>query len=756
MKSAFTLSVSLIALLCASSIARAAEADVADNTTENVTEVIVTGEKAARSLQNTQSSVAVTTSRKIEYENIQNFYDVVNRTANMSETYGAMGFTIRGISNLNVSGGGAGSLATIYVDGAAMTERGATSGPLEMWDIGQVEIFRGPQSTLQGKNALAGAVIIRSKDPTFTYEGRARVLGSDQGDRAAAVAFGGPIIDEQLAFRISAERRNSDGYTYNVTRDADESPSRITTARAKLLMRPKAVEGLEVIATYTHSDSDTGYMYAYTNTDVPNYFDNRQATSDYPNSTRTRTDIFTVEGRYNLSEHWDLTTVLSYNRYDSHLKFDMDLSELPISFGIQDQLAKTFSQEVRLNYSGDAFHGVIGVYHSHVDNDMSSDSLTNVETPVQTIIGGLMLNDLDEATATYVANLYASVLPVIPVQAYSHSPVEVENSALFMDGSWQITPKLSLLGGLRYDRETHTLANLQQTTFVGTYPDPMNFPGMELAIGGINALVAYQVGLANSEVGAQARTFEAWLPKLGVKYEFNDAMSLSFIAQQGYRSGGSVVNLARSRPVPYDPEYTNNYELAWRSAWLNNSLTLNANVYYIDWTDQQVNVFMGLNEYDYETKNAGSSHLHGFEIEVAQRLNNNFDWYASLGHTRTKFEDFVLDEGTLFADFNGNEFAYAPRWTFSAGGTWRADNGFFVNLNGNYRSENYQGVENSIKVKARTLVNTKVGYEFGQYAAYVYANNLLDEKFLQYDRPEDYRAVLGAPRTIGLILEARF
>lgn len=757
MKSCLFLSVSLSALLCAQAMAADSRADAAVTEADPITEIVVTGEKASRSLQKTQSSVAVTTTKKIEEENIQTFYDIVNRTANMSETYGPTGFTIRGISNLNVSGGGAGSLATIYVDGAALPERAAYSGPLDMWDIGQVEIFRGPQSTIQGKNALAGAVVIRSKDPGFTFEGKARALISDQGDRRVAAAVGGPLIEDQLAFRLSAEVRNDDGYIYNTTRKTDETPADSLSLRGKLLIRPQAISGLEVIATYAHNDFRSGYLFTYTDTTIPDFYKHRNNTSNYPNVNDTKTDIFTVETSYRLSDRLNLAGILSYNRFDTTMSYDQDSSARNLAYGAQDQLAKTFSQELRLNYRGERLTGLVGLYHAKRDSDANASSLTNVTTPVAFITSGLMQGGLDQATATTIATLYGQALPVIPVNVRSFSPETVENTALFTDGTWQITPKWSLMAGLRYDREDYSIGTTQVATFAGTYPNPSNYPAMlQPAIIGINTLVAAQVSAANSDTAPSSRTFEAWLPKLGVKYDVTETMSLSFIAQRGYRSGGSVINQARSRVVAYDPEYTTNYELAWRSAWMENSLTLNANLYYIDWTDQQVNLNLGTNEFDNETRNAGASHLSGFEVEVAHKVSRTFDWYASIGYSKTKFDDFTVSEGTLFTDLAGKEFMYAPRWTVSAGGTWRADNGMFVNLNANYRDKNYQGVDNTIEVKARTLLNGKIGYETARWSAYLYANNLLDAHYMQYARPEDGIALLGAPRTVGLILEARF
>ena len=131
-----------------------------------------------------------------------------------------------------VSGGGSGGLATVYVDGAPIPERHLNTTPLDLWDVAQVEILRGPQSTLQGRNALAGAIVIRTQDPTFDWTGRARVLMAEADERVFSFAGGGPIIVDQLAFRVSIEDRKSDGHTYNITRQANEAPSDSTTVRA--------------------------------------------------------------------------------------------------------------------------------------------------------------------------------------------------------------------------------------------------------------------------------------------------------------------------------------------------------------------------------------------------------------------------------------------------------------------------------------------------------------------------------------------
>lgn len=264
---------------------------------------------------------------------------------------------------------------------------------------------------------------------------------------------------------------------------------------------------------------------------------------------------------------------------------------------------------------------------------------------------------------------------------------------------------------------------------------------------------------ANGSAPPTTREFEAFLPKLGVKYSWTDDLSTSFVVQRGYRSGGSTVNLARSTVVAYDPEYTWNYELALRSTWLDGALTVNANAFYVDWTDQQVGVNLGMNSFDYQTENAGKSHLYGFELEVAHRVSSDFDWYASVGHTKTKFEEFTLSTGSAVNDLSGAEFAYAPHWTANAGGTWSFGDGWFFNANANWRDDAFAAIgtrQSDYAVKSRMLVNLKAGYRAENWGAYVYASNVLNEEYIQYPRLSDNIALLGAPRVIGMILETNW
>lgn len=743
----------LIASLPAAAYAE--EAPAADQSQD----IVVTGEKVARSLQETTASVGVTTAARLEEENIQTLQDVFQRTVNVSETYGSSGFTIRGISNRGVSGGGDAATATVFVDGAPVPQEILSNGPTDMWDVAQVEIFRGPQSTLQGLNALAGAIHIRTQDPTFDWSVKGRATLSSHNTRNFALAGGGPILPGELAFRVTGEKRNSDGEVFNPTRDAHENPVDTTSVRGKLLWTPSALPGFEARAGYQHFEGETGYRFVYSNTGVDDFFNNRVNLSDARNGSHVNTDQATLDLRLDLAQGFTLSSITTYTDVKSTFEYDGDLTAAPLAYGTNWADSETVTQELRLNYESERLSGLAGLYYYNRNQTASSASRTLVPTPEDTIAGLLFGSGMvDAATAAYLASLYTAALPAVPVAYAANAPSKVETFAIFADGRYRLTDQLSILAGFRYDHEKNRFGVVQSSTLDGELPDPAAFGPLAPVIGAVNAGVLQIVGEASGTVLPTSRTFSAFLPKLGLNMEWTEDLSTAFVVQRGYRSGGSSMNTARSQAFPYDPEFTWNYELSLRSVWLDGKLTVNANAFYVDWKDQQTTVNFGLNLYDYHTVNAGKSHLYGFEIEAAHRVSSAFDWYIGIGNNNTKFDEFTTDVGTV-TDLSGQEFAYAPRWTLSGGANLRFGGGFNANVNANYRNSvytDYGNPQSDWKVGARTLVNARVGYAADNWSASVFVNNLFDKHFIQYDNPGIQSAVLGAARTAGVVLEAGF
>ncbi|WP_448664615.1 TonB-dependent receptor [Sphingomonas sp. CJ20] len=751
------------ALACAIFWASAANAQQVSEELQD-SEIVVTGEKSNRTLQDTPTSVAVTTPERIQQENILTIQDIYSRTANVAETYGSAGFTIRGVSNQGVGGGGNADTATVYVDGAPIPREALFGGPTDLWDIQQVEILRGPQSTIQGLNALAGAIVLTTRDASTTeYSADARVLWSEYNDRTFSAAVGGPLVKDGLGIRLSVERRNDGGIIRNVTRGGYDDALESLNLRGKLKWTPSALPGLEVQASYNRVRRDGGYLYEYARTDVPDFFDNRISTGNAPSRGHIKTDIAVLNMGYEITPRLRFSSITSFNKTHTRALIDTDGTAADLQVVDNTNDFRTWTQEVRLNYNGERLSGVLGAWAYRRSGGLVAANRLNINTPTGTIAALLQGGGFPAATATQIADLYTNALPVIPVAYAADAPQLVRTAALFGDVRYKLTDRLSLIGGFRYDHEANRYTAETVATFTGTLPSPATFGAagtpLYLAITAVNQGVLGLVQGANSARATNARGFDAFLPKAGVSMEWTRDLTTSFTVQRAYRSGGSSQNPARALLVAYDPEYSWNYEGSLRSRWLDGKLTLNANIFYIDWKDQQTTALFGLNEYDYNTVNAGKSHLYGFEIEAQGRISRTVDAYASVGHVRTKFDKFTLPTGTTSTlELAGSEFPYAARWTI-AGGVNARVGPVVGNLNANYRGPVFSDVGTTQaqgRLPGRTVVNARLGWEMERFTVFAFARNLLNEKYRQYDFASSGRAILGEPQTVGGGVEVHF
>lgn len=660
-----------------------------------------------------------------------------------------------------MGGGGDGDTATVYVDGAPNPRQALFGGPTDLWDVAQVEVLRGPQSTIQGLNALAGAIVLTTRDASVTdYSADGRILWTDRDDRTFSVAAGGPLIRDELGIRLSAERRADRGIIRNVTRGGYDDSLRTLNLRGKLHWTPQALPGLDVTASYNRVRRDGGYLYEYTNLTTPDFYDHRQSTSDQPNRGYVRSDIAILNVGYEVAPRLRVSTVTSFNRAATLAQTDADGTAADVQFISNDSRYRTWTQELRLNYDGERLSGVLGAWAYRRSGSLDTNNRLNIPTPVTTISSLLQSGGFPAAAASQIATTYAAALPQIPVRYIADQPLLVRNAALFGDGRLRVTDRLSLLAGFRYDHEDNRYGAETIATFNGTLPNPAAFgatgSALNLAVTAINRGVLGLVAQAASARASNARSFDAFLPKAGVSMEWTPDLTTALTVQRAYRSGGSSQNPARATLVAYDPEYSWNYEGSLRSRWLDGRLTVNANLFYVDWKDQQTTAFFGLNAYDYNTVNAGASHLYGGELEIQGRLNRMFDAYFSAGYVRTKYDRFDLPAGsTSTVDLAGTQFPYAPRWTLAGGVNGRVGP-ITGNINAGYRSGvfSYVGTtQGQSRLAGRTVVNARLGYDAGRWTVFAFARNMLAADYLQYRLPDGNRGIVGDPQTFGAGLE---
>ena len=673
--------------------------------------ITVTGQKVERSLQDTTSSVVVLQESLVQDLTFTEITDLYRFAPNVGQLDSSEGtFSIRGVPAIGGVGfGGRANTSTLYVDDVFQSDLGIEAGPAGVFDIDQVEIYRGPQSTIQGRNALMGAVIIRTQDPTYEWGVKGRVEYSEFNTQRYGLAVGGPIVDDVVAFRLAGDFRKTDGFVTNPTTGRDDlDEDEALTLRAKLLVEP--TDRLSALVTYIYSEGDASSGLGSGVVQGPDFFDRTVNVANPVLQSITSHNI-SAKLTYELSDHITIEAVTGYSDADeeSAPRFEVDpdaIDFLDIGFDKQEIL----TTDLRVLYEKGPLNLLGGFFY--FDREGTGERDLSGEL----VLGGGLIR-------TNISFL-------------SSGASQVENYAFYVDGEYDLSDRLSLLFGGRYDREE--FANQSQSSSIF---DP-EFPqfGLETSIGVVRDIDT---------------TFDAFLPKAGLRFDLTDTQTVGLVAQRGYRSGGAGINAANT-PFEYDSEFLWNYELSYRSTWLDGRTSLNANIFYVDWTGQQVVTGNGINTV---TVNAGESRLWGIEAEVFAQATDDLTLFTTFGYNNTEFTDF----DSVDPRFNGKEFRLAPDFQASFGAVYTNDFGLFASVDGTYVSDAFSDPENSPSdidptdnaLDSYFVVNAKVGYEADNWALYGFVRNAFDEEYaLRINREDDRSgglgsAVLGAPQVFG-------
>lgn len=678
------------------------QSDLETKESESVT---VYGELMDRSVQDTHSSVFVVTGNELESKADMDLYDVIERTPGVSSSFGEKGFAIRGIDQRGVGGGSGGLTVSTTVDGATISNSNQLTffGPYSTWDLEQVEILRGPQSTQTGRNALAGAINIRSKDPTYDLEGKAQFVAGQRDTKGMSIAVNTPLIDDKVAIRFAADLKSTDGFVENPTLNSDSYDSRkLSTMRLGLRLDP--TDDLDIVFKISDTENKGGEDYV-------SYSDYPGERLNFSNENATEgSDIlsYNLRAGLDLDKHWRLESETTYYEAEYERLEDGDNSAAPVSFLYRNAEVDNIQQELRFHFENENLNAVFGAFYTKVDDD----------APAGGVVPAALLNAA-----------FAPLGAFIDAKIDDHT--KTENSAIFGELEYALDEKLKLILGARYDRE-----KIDSTTVNDFYSE--------------NMIVASFLPPATTE--STSASYNAFLPKAGLVYDANDDLSFGLTIQQGYRAGGTYVNLFRGERGSYDPEYTTNYELSMRSQWMEGAITANANLFYTDWEDQQVTVALSSNESDTITENAGESNLYGAELQLEATVASSLDLFTSFAYVKTEFDEYDSSIGS----FDRNAFPHSSELSASAGATYYFDNGFYVGADVSYKDDAFSDIENTelTKSDSRTLLNSNIGYSNDEWNIYAFVRNLTDKDYI-LQATESAGAIelvrTGEPRTVGVV-----
>ncbi|HCE40682.1 MAG: TonB-dependent receptor [Alcanivorax sp.] len=663
--------------------------------------VKVYGAKTTTQLEDTTASVGVVTSEQIERAEIGSFRDAFRTLGNvMDGDWPDAGFVIRGINSEGLTPGGD-PLASLYVDGARQTVNGARRGARGLWDVEQVEVYRGPQSTLTGRAALAGAVYVKTKDPTFEPESRARLAGGSMKTREAAVMTSGPLIDDELAYRFAAEYHTSendiDYPTYEgFDRYDDFVEDEYYQLRGKLLWLPEALPDTNALLSYSFSH-DSPYIDDVGGPELGFDYDEERGDFNTPVFVESRvaeTQNLSLEITHALGADLTLTSLTAWS--------DTDMDRPSVNEGTAgetnvmrgDTQQSIVSQELRANYDRDRWRWVSGLYAAR-----------------------------EEERGQYTRPDYFGNAD------RSRTGRDLDNYALFGEAGYRFKPGWEAVLGGRVD-----YTSVDETAFF-----------------------ARNGGVVTDDRTSHSNT--VFLPKLALIRTLAPMHTLGFTVQKGYRTGGAGIQRSSNTEYRYDDEQTWTYELSYKGVALDRRLQLSANLFYTDWSDQQVGV-LGTpgDSTSRRVTNAGESTLQGFELEGRYRFNPRWSGFASIGYVDTEFDEFVDNS---LGDLSGLPFPEAPEWNAALGAFYQHPGGFFAGADAKYVSRYLArfGADPQEYVDGYTVANARVGLRADDWTVTLYSENVFDRDYYVYnDRNTsgDVAATLGPRRVTALSVEMSF
>ncbi|NWK99012.1 TonB-dependent receptor [Sphingobium lactosutens] len=691
---------------------------------------------------------------------------------------------IRGLgNNVSVYNDGLEPAVGVYMDQVYLARPG--QAVFDLADIERIEVLRGPQGTLFGKNTSAGAVVITTKSPTFDPEFGGDVTYGNYDFRQLHAYASGALVDDFLAARLYVSKTDRDGYVTNRYDGSKTQDYHDFGLRGQLLFTPGDNFKLRVIGDYGFQKSQTaasvltGVIRTYDNgTNFTNNYTDRVTRLGVDAVTAAPGDrIVDVNGnpRYKMRQGGVaaiadltlpghiLTSVTSWRRWDWYPHNDGDSTRLDAGTDFhQSNNQQQFSQELRIASEGERkVDYIAGLYYlwqsikAEALNAYGQDAAAWFLAPsVDPVVGAAALNNY-------------TVL--------SHSRPVTNSYAAFGQTIWHITPTVDLTTGLRYTYETKTGWFDQEATGA-------SLAGLTDAQRAAAQAIRARYGVANYY---EAKTKEGRLSgQATLSWKVTPDALLYATYGRGNKFGGlNLANIITTGQFAVDPvikpETINSYELGLKTSWLGGKLTANLAGFWTDVSDYQttiVDTAPDRNNISYFT-NVGKVRTRGIETDVQANPAPWLSLYGSGTYTDAKYVSYpnapcpIETNGVTFCDLSGDRLPGVSKWAVSTGGEAKAGIGsrlghdaeLYLGADYSYRSNYYTTASLSrySRIAGYDLLNARIGIRTldGSVDLQIWGRNLLNKDYYQSLSAGNTGAItgtLGDPRTYGVTLRTRF
>lgn len=701
-------------------------------------EIIITAQKREQSLQDVGIAINAFDGETMEAMGVVNSNEIGAKIPNLNIVSpggegGVVGVFIRGIGLNDFALNNTGPVG-FYLDDSSI---GSSNGQLTtLFDVERVEVLKGPQGTLFGRNTTGGALNVVSNKPTEEFEGSLKLSAGNYGYLKTEGMVSGALT-ESLNGRLALVGYQSDGYMENLS-NGDKVEKQNFAGRALLDYLPSDDLSILINLHGSRNDSDSDL---YGTTLDADFYKGVHGDQDY----RVNRDTFgaSVKARYDISDDVALTSITAYDDLDKRQQEEADMTPLRLVEFVYNVDTHTFSQELRLNGSVEQLHWITGLYF--LSETINWDTLSD-----------------------------NSDLPIIPNVlnlglAVSKGHQELTTQALFGQVEYELADDWTVTVGGRYTQLDVDFEYAIEIPNFGFTPLPSS--------------LTFADDLSNDEFSG----------KVALNYYPTEEQMYYGSITRGFKgggfNGGVVSDLANyTANAEYDPEILTAYELGTKSTLLDGTMRLNAALFYYDYEDAQVfnsiadpNTDLPQNKIE----NAESLELYGLDMDLTWQPLEALFIQAGVGYTHSEFDEFVLTvptgSGISSADLGGETPQNTPEWSANllANYTWALGNNgsLSAQIDGSYQSEVFysNGSLATTGDPASYTRNKKVGqggYSLwnarlswsdptGQLEVALWGKNLADKEYAAYmfaltDLIGADQVMRGVARTYGIDVKYGF
>lgn len=708
-----------------------ANEDGESSETRTVDTFVISARKTEESVVDAPVSATGFNEEQIVRAGITDLYDVATRTPGLN--YGNYGdeklspVSLRGITG-GSSSAGSDPAVGIYLDEVYLGPGVGSS--IDLFDLERVEVIRGPQGTLFGRNSVGGVISYTTARPTDYLEMFAEADFGNYDYRRYTGVVSGPLVGDGILGRLSIVSNQRGGFDDNVVRNTDVNSDGSLSVRGQLQFNVDDITTWRLMVDYREVDQDSLVFETLRYNDAAWFPNELDGAGEDRNTNPYDRNVYSEIISHEESEAWgftstfersfnnfDLINITSYREHEYENIADTDRSALDWAFDGDPESVWRFANETRLSGTADEFDWLVGFYYYRQETDNQSFIL----------LGQDLANALG---APSIAGL----------EAGSSALMETDSMAGFGTVTWNATDRFDVTIGGRYTYEEKQIDYVQS--------DPVALLGGDFAI---NA----------------GDSWSQFTPNANVRYRFNDDLMAYVSVSRGFKSGGFNDALGDANGISFDPELLWNYEAGLRTTFLDGRVFAGLTVFYMDWSNIQI---AGDNPntpvFDPIILNGGAAHSTGLEFELYGDVTDNLTVGFNAALLEAEFDDGSLPDGTPL-----RRVPFTPEYTAAASAEYHAPLANTVDwfVGGEYllRGESYLTLNNQEDghVDAYGLVNLRAGLEDedGRWSVTFWGRNVTDEQAAQrlfdlYDQDliGQKFVIWNDPATYGVTLRVRY